>query len=73
MKTISILLIKTYQSLISPFLGKNCRFYPSCSHYSIEAIESHGFFKGIYLMVVRISKCHPFSKGGIDYVPERNN
>ncbi len=73
MKKLSIFLIKIYQLFISPFLGKNCRFYPSCSQYSIEAIETHGLLKGIKLMVLRLSKCHPFSNGGVDYVPERNN
>ena len=72
MKNISITIIKLYQRLISPFLGKNCRFYPTCSQYSIKALETHGFLYGILLTVRRILKCHPLSSGGIDYVPERN-
>lgn len=71
MKKILILLIKFYQKFVSPFLGKNCRFYPTCSCYGIEALEKHGFFKGIYLTIKRILKCNPFNKGGVDLVPEK--
>jgi putative membrane protein insertion efficiency factor len=51
-------------------LGNHCRFYPSCSHYSIEAFEKHGFIQGLYLSVRRLSRCHPWHEGGIDPVPE---
>jgi len=71
MKNILIFLIKVYQNFISPFLGKNCRFYPTCSCYGIEALEKHGFFKGTYLTAKRILKCNPFNKGGVDLVPEK--
>ena len=71
MKKIFIFLIKFYQKFISPFLGKNCRFYPTCSCYGIEALEKHGFLKGIYLTVKRILKCNPFNEGGVDLVPEK--
>jgi len=64
-----ILLIRAYKVCLSPFLGKNCRFYPSCSSYSIEAIERHGCIKGLMLSIKRICKCHPFNPGGIDHVP----
>jgi putative membrane protein insertion efficiency factor len=64
-----IIPIRGYQYLISPLLGSNCRFYPSCSHYTIEAIEVHGVVKGGYLGIRRILRCHPFSEGGIDPVP----
>ena len=64
-----ILLVKGYQLLISPFLGNNCRYYPTCSQYTIEAIELHGIFKGTWLGIRRISRCHPFHEGGIDPVP----
>jgi putative membrane protein insertion efficiency factor len=64
-----ILLIRAYKVCLSPFLGKNCRFYPSCSSYSIEAIERHGCIKGLILSIKRICRCHPFNPGGIDHVP----
>lgn len=69
MKTILIYLIKLYQKTLSLVIGGSCRFYPSCSSYSIEAIEKHGSLKGSWLMVSRIVKCHPLHPGGIDPVP----
>jgi len=66
MKSILILLIKFYRKFISPLLGSNCRFQPTCSQYSIEAIEKYGAIKGVKLSVKRISKCHPFHPGGYD-------
>jgi putative membrane protein insertion efficiency factor len=62
--------IKIYQIAISPFLGSNCRFYPTCSSYTKEAIEVHGPFKGGFLGLKRISKCHPYHDGGVDLVPD---
>ena len=62
-------IIRFYQYTISPFLGNNCRFYPSCSHYMLEAIETHGLLKGVGLGTRRILKCHPWHDGGIDLVP----
>ena len=64
-------IIKIYKFFISPLLGDNCRFYPSCSSYSIEAFEKHGVFIGFYLTLRRLLKCHPFHEGGIDPVPEK--
>ncbi len=69
MKYIFIFLIKVYQKLISPILGNNCRFYPSCSSYSKEAIDKHGSLKGGYLTIKRVCKCHPLNSGGYDPVP----
>lgn len=66
MKTILILLIKFYRKFISPLLGSNCRFYPTCSQYSMMAIEKYGAIKGSWLSIKRISKCHPFHPGGYD-------
>ncbi|MFA5536155.1 MAG: membrane protein insertion efficiency factor YidD [Bacillota bacterium] len=66
MSKILILFIQIYQKLISPFFPRSCRFYPTCSEYSISALKKYGFLKGGYLMVRRISKCHPFHPGGYD-------
>ena len=70
LKSLMLLLIKIYQYAISPLLGNNCRFYPSCSSYTQEAIELHGPLKGIMLGGRRILKCHPYHEGGVDLVPE---
>jgi uncharacterized protein len=69
MKRVLLALIRTYQVTISVFLGPRCRFYPSCSAYSSEAIEIHGVVKGLGMTVARVSKCHPFHPGGFDPVP----
>jgi putative membrane protein insertion efficiency factor len=66
MKYILIFLIKIYQTFISPLLPKTCRFYPTCSAYFIQALEKYGFFKGTYLGIKRISRCHPWNPGGYD-------
>ena len=63
------LLIRTYQRLLSPLLGPRCRFYPSCSQYTLEAVRVHGPARGLWLGVRRISRCHPLHPGGIDEVP----
>jgi len=62
-------LIRGYQLAISPLLGPSCRFYPSCSQYAIEAIETHGSLHGAWLTMKRISRCHPWHEGGFDPVP----
>lgn len=69
MKNIVLLLIRCYQRLISPILGNHCRFFPTCSAYTYEAIEKHGFLKGTLMGSKRLFKCHPFHSGGIDLVP----
>jgi len=71
MRIMLIAIIRFYKYFISPLLGNNCRFYPSCSSYSIEALKVHGTFKGIYLSLKRLLKCHPFHEGGVDPVPEK--
>ena len=63
---ILIKLIKCYKFLISPLLGQSCRYLPTCSDYSIEALKTYGFFKGLFLSVKRISSCHPWGQGGFD-------
>ncbi|WP_335871361.1 membrane protein insertion efficiency factor YidD [Bacillus sp. 2205SS5-2] len=72
MKKIMILFIKIYQKVISPLKPPTCRYYPTCSHYGLEAINRFGPLKGGWLTVKRISRCHPFHPGGIDPVPEAN-
>lgn len=69
-RQIPIFLIRIYQKVISPVLGPRCRYYPSCSNYSIQAFKKHGFFKGLILSAWRLLRCNPFSKGGVDYVPD---
>ena len=69
-------IIRFYQIFLSPFLGKSCRFNPSCSDYSTEAIQKYGLRVGGWLAIKRIGKCHPWGKSGYDPVPEkkeRNN
>jgi uncharacterized protein len=66
-----LLLVRGYQIVLSPFMGGNCRFYPSCSNYGLEAIQVHGAIKGSWLAIRRIGRCHPFHDGGIDPVPPR--
>ena len=64
-----IALIRLYQVLISPILGPKCRFTPSCSNYSLQAFAKYGLFKGFWLTVKRIAKCHPWGGHGYDPVP----
>lgn len=64
-----IALIKLYQWIISPLIGPKCRFTPSCSHYAIEALKKYGIFKGGWLFIKRISRCHPWGGHGYDPVP----
>ncbi|OJF97084.1 membrane protein insertion efficiency factor YidD [Alkalibacterium sp. 20] len=70
MKTFLLALVKFYQKLISPLFPPSCRYYPTCSHYTVEALEKHGAFKGIIMGVSRILRCNPFFKGGVDKVPD---
>jgi putative membrane protein insertion efficiency factor len=64
-----VVAIRAYQFAISPFLGPTCRFAPSCSDYFITAVRSHGAFRGSWLAVRRLLRCHPFHPGGLDPVP----
>lgn len=66
-------LVRLYQLIISPWLGTNCRFQPTCSEYAQEAVEKHGPFKGSWLTLKRLGKCHPWGGSGIDEVPAIDN
>ena len=67
-KRILIIIIRGYQKFVSPLFPPTCRFYPTCSEYTIQAIEKHGIIKGIAMGIWRILRCNPFSKGGYDPV-----
>ena len=67
-----IIIIRLYQLLISPILGQNCRYLPTCSEYSIKALKEHGLVRGSILSVKRISKCHPWGSYGFDPVPKKS-
>ncbi|MDN5848756.1 MAG: membrane protein insertion efficiency factor YidD [Nitrococcus sp.] len=71
MRTPVIGLLRCYQLLVSPLIGPRCRYYPSCSHYTIEAVRVHGVGRGCYFGVQRVLRCHPWRVGGFDPVPPR--
>jgi uncharacterized protein len=73
MRRLLIFLIACYKTCLSPFMGNNCRFYPSCSTYAEEAITTHGAIKGSYLALLRVTRCHPWHEGGVDPVPPRTH
>lgn len=64
-----IWIVKAYQLLLSPFLGQQCRFYPTCSQYSVEALQKHGACLGSYYTIRRLMRCHPWCDGGHDPIP----
>jgi putative membrane protein insertion efficiency factor len=64
-----VLLLTGYRKFVSPLLGPRCRFYPSCSAYALEAVQLHGALRGSWLAARRLSRCHPFHPGGLDFVP----
>lgn len=66
-----IALIRLYQLVLSPFIGNQCRFTPTCSHYAREAVEKHGAIKGAWMAMRRIGRCHPWHPGGHDPVPPK--
>ena len=65
-----IFVVRVYQAVGRPFLGGHCRFYPTCSDYSIEAYERHGAWRGTWLTLRRLLRCQPFRRGGLDPVPQ---
>ena len=69
MKLLLRALIRFYQYAISPFLGRRCRFFPSCSEYTAEAVEKYGAWRGVRLGLKRIAHCHPWNAGGFDPLP----
>ena len=69
MKHILLLMLRAYQLGLSPYLGQNCRFYPTCSNYAREAIDGHGALAGLAMAAKRLCKCHPWHVGGVDPVP----
>ncbi|MDF1782377.1 MAG: membrane protein insertion efficiency factor YidD [Alcanivoracaceae bacterium] len=69
MKTLLLAIIRAYQFLLSPWVGNQCRFYPTCSEYAKQAIELHGGIKGGWMAGKRICRCHPWHPGGFDPVP----
>ena len=70
MKTLLRALVRGYQYLVRPLIGANCRFYPTCSDYALEALDRHGAARGSLLAAKRLCKCHPYHPGGYDPVPE---
>jgi putative membrane protein insertion efficiency factor len=72
LKKLFIFPIRLYQRYLSPLLGKNCRFDPTCSHFAVEAIEEWGVIKGIWMGARRIAKCHPWGGFGYDPVPKKD-
>lgn len=69
-RTVLLSAIRVYQQYVSPLMPLGCRFFPTCSHYTAEAVERHGARRGLWLGLRRILRCHPFSAGGFDPVPE---
>lgn len=65
------LFVRLYQVCVSPFLGANCRYMPTCSAYALQALEKHGAVKGAWLSVKRVCRCHPFASHGYDPVPTK--
>ncbi len=71
MKRVAEFIIRAYQKYISPLKKPCCRYYPTCSEYALEAVRKHGALKGLILAAWRLLRCNPYSRGGVDYVPEK--
>ena len=71
-KGLIVKFIRAYQLIISPYLGNNCRFYPTCSNYAIEAIERFGVVKGLKMSILRLLRCNPWGGSGIDMVKDKD-
>ncbi|TQO20002.1 hypothetical protein FB472_1608 [Rhodoglobus vestalii] len=72
-RNLLVVLLRGYRAVISPLYGDVCRYYPSCSHYTLQAIQQHGVVRGFWLGTRRILRCHPWAEGGIDDIPARRN
>ena len=72
-RNLCVAILTVYRAVISPLYGDVCRYYPSCSHYTMQAIEQHGVVRGVWLGTRRIARCHPWAEGGIDDVPARTH
>ncbi|MGH3505886.1 MAG: membrane protein insertion efficiency factor YidD [Nocardioidaceae bacterium] len=70
MKYLLIGLLKVYRAVVSPLYGQVCRYYPSCSAYALESVQRYGSIRGSWLAVRRVSRCHPWARGGVDPVPD---
>jgi hypothetical protein len=68
-KRLLLVLVRVYQYAMSPWLGHRCRFFPSCSEYTIEALQKYGAVKGLWLGIRRVARCHPWNPGGFDPLP----
>ena len=73
MKWLLVALLRGYRAVISPLYGEVCRYYPSCSAYALEAVQTHGSIKGSWLAARRLTRCHPWAAGGVDHVPPRTS
>jgi hypothetical protein len=71
-RNICVVILRGYRAVISPLYGDVCRYYPSCSRYTLEAIQEYGVIRGVALGAWRILRCHPWAKGGVDDVPHRH-
>lgn len=72
-RNICVAILTVYRAVISPLYGDVCRYYPSCSHYTLQAIQQHGVVRGVWLGTRRIARCHPWAEGGVDDVPARSH
>ena len=70
-RNLSVLVLRLYRAVISPFYGDVCRYYPSCSSYALQAIQRYGVVRGSWMGLRRIARCHPWAVGGVDDVPQR--
>jgi putative membrane protein insertion efficiency factor len=72
-RNVCVIILRVYRAVISPLYGDVCRYYPSCSHYTLQAIQEHGVVRGVWLGSRRIVRCHPWAEGGIDDIPARRH
>lgn len=73
MRAVIILLLKMYKRALSPLLPPACRYYPTCSEYTMQAVSRYGAMRGLWMGLKRLSRCHPFHAGGLDPVPQESN